>query len=235
MAQAGVASRRKCEELIAAGRVRVNGAVASVGCVVDPARDAVTLDDEPLVPQTERVVIAFHKPRGVVSTSSDPQGRRTVANYFTSLPYRVCNVGRLDIDSEGLLLITNDGDLANRLTHPRYHVKKTYLVICRGALSMEERRALERGVMLEDGVTAPALVRSVKLIGKGNTSFLITIREGKNRQVRRMLQAVGHDTLRLRRLSVGPVSLGDLAPGEWRFLTGAELEKLLGQPEESHK
>lgn len=229
MAQAGVASRRKCELLIAAGRVGVNNTVASLGCVVDPARDVVTLDGQPLSVQAERVVIAFHKPRGVVSTSSDPQGRRTVADFFSDLEYRVFNVGRLDIQSEGLLLITNDGDLAHRLTHPRYQVKKTYLVVCRGKLTQQERRTLEQGVPLEDGVTAPALVRSVRPTGNGNTSLLITISEGKNRQVRRMLEALGHETLRLRRLSVGPISLGDLAPGEWRFLTWPELDKLLKQ------
>lgn len=226
MAEAGVASRRACEELIRQGRVTVNGETASLGRSVEPEQDRVELDGKPVQKEQRRTVILLYKPRGVVSTSSDPEGRRTVQDYFREIPERLYNVGRLDLNSEGLLLMTNDGALANRLTHPRYGVEKTYYAVCDGRLTASEAARLTNGVELEDGVTAPARVDAVRTTQRGDTSFLITIHEGRNRQIRRMLEAVGHRTLRLKRERFGPLSLGTLAPGEWRKLSDEEIKKL---------
>lgn len=226
MAEAGVASRRACEELIRQGRVTVNGETASLGRSVEPEQDRVELDGKPVQKEQRRTVILLYKPRGVVSTSSDPEGRRTVQDYFREIPERLYNVGRLDLNSEGLLLMTNDGALANRLTHPRYGVEKTYYAVCDGRLTASEAAKLTNGIELEDGVTAPARVDAVRTTQRGDTSFLITIHEGRNRQIRRMLEAVGHRTLRLKRERFGPLSLGALAPGEWRKLSDEEIKKL---------
>ena len=226
MAEAGVASRRACEELIRQGRVTVNGETASLGRSVEPEQDRVELDGKPVQKEQRRTVILLYKPRGVVSTSSDPEGRRTVQDYFREIPERLYNVGRLDLNSEGLLLMTNDGALANRLTHPRYGVEKTYYAVCDGRLTASEAARLTNGVELEDGVTAPARVDAVRTTQCGDTSFLITIHEGRNRQIRRMLEAVGHRTLRVKRERFGPLSLGTLAPGEWRKLSDEEIKKL---------
>lgn len=226
MAEAGVASRRACEELIRQGRVTVNGETASLGRSVEPEQDRVELDGKPVQKEQRRTVILLYKPRGVVSTSSDPEGRRTVQDYFREIPERLYNVGRLDLNSEGLLLMTNDGALANRLTHPRYGVEKTYYAVCDGRLTASETAKLTNGIELEDGVTAPARVDAVRTTQRGDTSFLITIHEGRNRQIRRMLEAVGHRTLRLKRERFGPLSLGTLAPGEWRKLSDEEIKKL---------
>ena len=226
MAEAGVASRRACEELIRQGRVTVNGETASLGRSVEPEQDRVELDGKPVQKEQRRTVILLYKPRGVVSTSSDPEGRRTVQDYFREIPERLYNVGRLDLNSEGLLLMTNDGALANRLTHPRYGVEKTYYAVCDGKLTASEAARLTNGVELEDGMTAPARVDAVRTTQRGDTSFLITIHEGRNRQIRRMLEAVGHRTLRLKRERFGPLSLRTLAPGEWRKLSDEEIKKL---------
>lgn len=226
MAEAGVASRRACEELIRQGRVTVNGETASLGRSVEPEQDRVELDGKPVQKEQRRTVILLYKPRGVVSTSSDPEGRRTVQDYFREIPERLYNVGRLDLNSEGLLLMTNDGALANRLTHPRYDVEKTYYAVCDGRLTASEAAKLTNGIELEDGMTAPARVDAVRTTQRGDTSFLITIHEGRNRQIRRMLEAVGHRTLRLKRERFGPLSLGTLAPGEWRKLSDEEIKKL---------
>lgn len=226
LAGAGVASRRRCEELIRAGRVTVNGAVAEIGCAVSDG-DAVLLDGARVEPDEGRLVFLFYKPRGVVSTSDDPQGRKTVQAYFADVDTRLYNVGRLDLNSEGLLLMTNDGDLAYRLTHPKFRVDKTYYAVTDGELTAGEIARLTNGVELDDGMTAPARVENVRRTVNGDTSFSVTIHEGRNRQVRRMLEAVGHRTLRLKRESFGPLSLGNLRPGEYRKLTEAEYRALL--------
>lgn len=226
LAEAGVASRRQCEDYIRQGRVRVNGETAEIGRTVDPERDAVRLDGQLLKRAQRRVVLLFYKPRGVVSTSSDPQGRKTVQSYFLDLPERLYNVGRLDINSEGLLVMTNDGDLALAMTHPRYKIPKTYYVVCDGVLSASEAARLMSGVELSDGMTAPARVERVRPTKTGQTSFLITIREGRNRQVRRMLDAVGHKTMLLKRERVGELHIEGLHPGEWRYANAQELEWL---------
>lgn len=225
MADCGVASRRACEQIISDGRVTVNGIPAVLGMSVEETDD-VRLDGKPLKPAEKRVVLMFYKPRGVVSTSSDEAGRKTVQAFVGDLPYRLYNVGRLDLNSEGLLLLTNDGELCNHLTHPRYGVEKTYRVVCDGTLSASEIAALTNGVQLEDGMTAPAKVTNIRRSTTGGTAFSITIHEGRNRQIRRMLEAVGHRTLRLKREAYGPLKLGDLRPGEWRYLSEEELAAL---------
>lgn len=229
MADCGVASRRACEELIAAGRVAVNGVPASIGQSVDPDKDRVTLDKKPLKLQRQHVVILLYKPRGVVSTSEDDRGRKTVQEFVKDLPYRLYNVGRLDLNSEGLLLLTNEGELANQLMHPRYGVAKTYRVVCDGTLSASEIATLTNGVELDDGLTAPAKITNIRRSTTGGTAFSITIHEGRNRQIRRMLEAVGHRTLRLKREAYGPLQLGSMRPGEWRYLTDGEITALKEQ------
>lgn len=223
LAESGVASRRASEELITAGRVSVNGTTATLGMSVDPEADTVLLDGKPVRQAEELITIMLYKPKGVVSTSDDPQGRKTVQEYVKDIPARLYNIGRLDLNSEGLLLMTNDGELAHRMTHPKFSVEKTYYAICDGKLMPSEIASMTNGVTLEDGMTAPAKLTHIRPTQAGDTSFLITIHEGKNRQIRRMLEAVGHRTLRLKRERFGPLSIGELKPGETRRLSNEEL------------
>ncbi len=225
MADAGIASRRRCEEYISQGRVKVNGQTAAIGCTVEE-NDEVLFDGKPIGKKQEKVVIALNKPQGVVCTASDPEGRRTVVDYVKILPYRLYNVGRLDYDSEGLVILTNDGDLAYRLMHPKFAVEKTYHVVCTGRVAKSEIARLEQGVALEDGITAPAKVENVEY-AHGKTAFDITIHEGRNRQVRRMVGAIGREVMLLRRIREGTVALGSLEIGQWRYLSQAELDALL--------
>ena len=221
LAHAGVASRRAAERLIAEGRVTVGGEP-----VTDPARDvdessAVAVDGQPVGGPEPTVVYALHKPAGVVSTARDPQGRPTVVQLVPD-ERRLYPVGRLDADTTGLLLLTNDGELANLLTHPRHEVPKAYrATVAGGTPRAAALRALREGVALEDGRTAPARVRPV-----GGGVLELTIAEGRKRQVRRMLEAVGHRVEALERVRFGPLALGDLAPGEHRRLTAAEVQRL---------
>lgn len=224
LATAGVASRRASERLIADGRVRVNGQPAG-----DPARDVtdadrVEVDGAPVTPPAERVVYAVHKPRGVVSTAHDPQGRRTVTS-LVDTPLRLYPVGRLDIDTTGLLLLTNDGELAHRLTHPSFEVPRTYRATLEGPpISDRALRSLRAGVRLEDGMTAPARVRRVG--ARADNRIELTIHEGRNRQVRRMCEAVGHRVRALARVAFGSLTLGDLPVGAARRLTPDEVNSL---------
>jgi 23S rRNA pseudouridine2605 synthase len=220
LARAGLGSRRACEELIADGRVRVNGVVAELGARADPEHDVVEVDGVPVGVRSGLVHYLLNKPPGVVTTASDPQGRPTVVELVPSDP-RVFPVGRLDADTEGLLLLTNDGDLAHRVTHPSHGVEKEYLAEVEGTPSRGALRQLRQGVELEDGVTAPA---KVGLLGDGVVR--LTIHEGRKRQVRRMCAAVGHPVRRLVRVRIGPVTDGRLQPGEWRALTQAEVRSL---------
>lgn len=226
LADAGIASRRKCEKLIEEGRVKLNGAVAEIGMNVNDG-DVVTLDGKRVRANNERVMIAFYKPKNVICSNAEDEDRKKVTDFFKELPYRLYTVGRLDYDSEGLILVTNDGDAANRLMHPRYGLSKTYNVLCSGRFTDAEIHALASGVMLEDGMTAPARVKLLRETDNGNTELSITIHEGRNRQVRRMVAAVGHDTLRLVRVSIGKLTISGLKSGQWRFLSREETELLL--------
>ena len=218
LASAGLGSRRAVDELIRAGRVTVNGEVRELGAAVGDG-DLVAVDGSPVAPQ-ELAYLILHKPSGVVTTASDPQRRRTVLDLVES-PQRVYPVGRLDRDTTGLLLLTNDGELANRLAHPRHGVDKTYVAEVEGDPPPEAIRRLAEGVELDDGPTAPARARR---LGAGRLELVI--HEGRNRQVRRMCEAVGHPVRRLHRTAYGPLELGTLAPGLWRPLTGEEVAAL---------
>ena len=220
LARAGFGSRRACDELIDAGRVTVDGTVAELGRRVDPSRDHVAVDGVPVSIREGLVHYLLNKPAGVVTTASDPQGRPTVVELVPEAP-RVFSVGRLDADTEGLLIMTNDGDLAHRLTHPSFGVEKEYVAEVQGAPSRASVRRLRDGVELDDGVTAVARVALVE-----PNVLRIVIHEGRNRQVRRMCDAVGHPVVRLVRTRIGPVSDRRLPPGQWRPITPAELREL---------
>jgi 23S rRNA pseudouridine2605 synthase len=222
IADSGLASRRKAEELIAQGRVTVNGAViCEMGTKVDPAKDHVKVDGRHIKPAPPQAFVMLNKPKNVVSTMNDPAGRATVADFLDGVRMRVFPVGRLDFDSEGLMLLTNDGTIAQALLHPRHHVPKTYLVKVKGMLEPEHIQALEKGVMLDDGKTGPAIVKKV---GKAveNSWLEVTIFEGRKHQVKRMLDAVNHPVLKLKRVKFGPLALGDLQIGQYRYLTDRE-------------
>lgn len=220
LARVGIASRRAAEDLIAAGRVTVNGAVATLGRRVDVARDRVSVDGVPVPVRPGLVYYVLNKPAGVLTTASDPEGRQTVVSLVPDHP-RVFPVGRLDAATEGLLLLTNDGELAHHLTHPRFGVDKEYLVQVQGRPSPAAVRRLREGVELDDGRTAPARVAAV-----APDLLRIVIHEGRNRQVRRMCDAVGHPVRRLVRTRIGPLTDRRLAPGAWRSLTSAEVRRL---------
>jgi 23S rRNA pseudouridine2605 synthase len=220
LARVGLGSRRTCEDLIAEERVKVNGEIAELGRRVDPERDLVEVDGAPIGIRPGLVHYLLNKPTGVVTTASDPQGRPTVVDLVPAEP-RVFPVGRLDMDTEGLLLLTNDGELANRIAHPSHGLEKEYLAEVRGTPSRAALRRLREGVELDDGITAPA---SASLVD--GSLVKLAIHEGRNRQVRRMLDAVGHPVTRLIRVRIGPITDRRLAPGSWRELTGAELRSL---------
>lgn len=226
IAGTGLASRRKAESLIAAGRVTVNGRVVTeLGTKVDPQRDHVKVDGRHLSAAQPFVYLMLNKPKNVMSTLDDPGGRPTVKDFLRGVSVRVFPVGRLDFDSEGLMLLTNHGELAQALLHPRYHVPKTYLIKVKGVLTDEEIRQLERGIRLEDGMTSPASVKKIKK-AEQNSWLEVTIREGRKHQVKRMLEAVGHPVIKLVRVRMGPLTLGTLQPGEFRFLTDREANAL---------
>jgi 23S rRNA pseudouridine2605 synthase len=224
LARAGIGSRRVCDDLVADGRVRVNGVVAEPGAKADPAQDRVEVDGVPIGVQPGLVYYLLNKPTGVVTTMADPQGRPTVADLVPDEP-RVFPVGRLDAETEGLLLVTNDGDLAQRVAHPSHGVEKEYVAEVTGRPSRGALRRLREGVELDDGRTAPATVAESP--GPGGTTVLrLVIHEGRNRQIRRMCEAVGHPVRRLVRVRIGSLADRRRAPGRWRRLTQAEVREL---------
>lgn len=225
LARAGISSRRKCEELIRAGRVRVNGQpVRELGFKVDPARDRIELDGRPVQVEPP-VYIMLNKPRGYICTLRDPQGRPRVTDLVYGIAQRIYPAGRLDYDTEGLLILTNDGDFAHALTHPRHEITKTYLVRVSGRPRNRDLNKLQRGIMLSDGPTAPARVAVIKKDPE-TTLLKVSIHEGRKRQIRRMFAAIGHRVIELKRIAVGPLTLGELRVGEFRHLTPEEVEKI---------
>jgi 23S rRNA pseudouridine2605 synthase len=227
LAAAGVASRRACEVMISEGRVEVNGTVVvEQGVRVDPDRDVVRVDGSRIPPPRRHSYLVLNKPRGVVSTLSDPEGRRTLADFVGDRRERLFHVGRLDTETEGLLILTNDGDFAHRLAHPSYEVPKTYLAEVAGVVSPATIKQLRAGLVLDDGPVNPT---SVKVVSSGadRTLIKITLQEGRQHIVRRTMEAVGHPVRRLSRIGIGPVRLGRLKVGEMRDLTREELGGLI--------
>lgn len=220
----GVASRRKAEEMIQAGLVTVNGVVASLGATADPETDEILVEGKALPNQQEFVYILLHKPRGYVTTLSDEKGRPNAAQLVADCGVRVYPVGRLDMDSEGLLLFTNDGEFANALMHPKHEVKKTYDTWVTGYEPGAEVR-LSRPITLDGYTIRPPRVKLIRAEGR-KAKFQITIHEGRNRQVRRMCEAAGMTVTRLKRIKEGNLSLGDLPLGKWRYLTPAEVAEM---------
>lgn len=225
LASCGVASRRASEKLIAEGHVSVDGVVITeMGTQVENGQH-VCVDGKPVTPEAQKHYLMYHKPAGEVTTAHDPEGRATVLDRFKDYPVRLYPVGRLDYDSEGLLLLTNDGDLTERMLHPSREVEKVYLARVSNVVTPAEARRLERGVMVDGRMTAHA---KAKILSQQNlfTDMLITIHEGRNRQVRKMVEQIGHQVVLLRRIRFGPLKLGELPRGMWRPLTDAELEQI---------
>ena len=225
LAEAGVASRRKCEEFMLQGRVEVNGVrITELGSKVD-AGDIVKVDGKEVKQEEKKVYILLNKPVGYITTAKDQFSRKTVLDLIEGVNERIYPVGRLDYDTSGLLLLTNDGDLAYKLTHPSREADKIYQVKVKGALNDNALHAFKSGIRIDDYTTSPA---KIKILERTSTDTLIevTIHEGKNRQVRRMFEAVGHTVLKLRRISIGPVKLGNMEEGTWRNLTPEEVKSL---------
>lgn len=226
ISHAGIASRREAERLIIEGRVAVNGSIVTqLGTKVDPTCDKVKVDGKLVKSFPEKVYIVVNKPVGCVSTLKDPQERPVVTDLLGSITTRVFPVGRLDYDAEGLLLLTNDGELAHRLQHPRYRISRTYEVKVKDIPTDDELSRVRKGIQLEDGVTLPAKVTFLKKAVK-NCWLKITIYEGRNKQVKRMCTAIGHPVMKLKRVKIGPLGLGSLSQGQYRHLVKDEVKKL---------
>lgn len=226
LAAAGVASRRKSEELILEGKVSVNGKIIEeLGMQIDPETDIIKVGSKRIKAPEEKVYIMLNKPVGCVSTCSDDKGRETVLDYVKDIKARIYPVGRLDFTTEGLLILTNDGELANKLTHPRHEVGKRYLTIINDVLTADDVKKLEKGVFIEGGKTAPARVKILKS-EPGRTELTIIIHEGRNHQVKKMFEAIEKNVIFLKRISVGDINLGTLKKGEYRHLTEEEVTYL---------
>ncbi len=226
LAQAGAASRRKAEELILQGRVTVNGRPAKLGDSADPQKDQIALDGQRLRLEGEKLYLALHKPRGFVTTMEDERGRRCVAQLVADVPGRVYPVGRLDKDSEGLLIMTNDGAFANAIAHPKSHVAKTYRVTLRPGVNEEQLVQISTGILIDGKMTAPAKARVLEQ-QQGRAVVEIVLYEGRNREIRKMCDALGLEVARLKRTAVGPVRLAMLPQGRWRELSKEEVKALL--------
>ncbi len=224
LADCGVGSRRECDKLIADGVVKINGKTATLGATVEE-KDVVTVNGKRAVIKSKKCYVMLHKPKGCVTTVKDDLGRKTVMDFVTDLKERLFPVGRLDYDTEGLLILTNDGDVANRLTHPKNNVEKVYVARISGSLAETERKQLERGVEIDGEKTLPA---KVKILEKDehHTRCEVTISEGRNRQIKKMFEAVGKEVEFLKRIAVGEIRLGGLQRGKWRFLNEKEMEYL---------
>jgi 23S rRNA pseudouridine2605 synthase len=226
LAKAGIASRREAERMLIEGRVSVNGKiVGTLGFKADPSKDRIKVDGKRLAPFEPKVILLLNKPRGCLSTVKDPKGRPTVMDLLKNVKWRIYPVGRLDFDAEGLLLLTNDGDLAYRLSHPRFSVSKTYLVKVAGVPEEKKLVQLRKGVMLEDG-EARAVSCSLIREREKNSWVRVVVTEGRNHLVKRMFSAIGHPVLKLKRIEYGPVQLKDLPFGQCRTLTPEEVRKL---------
>ncbi|WP_313345589.1 pseudouridine synthase [Sedimentibacter sp.] len=225
IASCGITSRRKAEELILNGHVKVNGVtINELGTKIDPDKDIVTVNDKRITEKNEFVYIKLNKPTGYITTVKDQFGRKTVLDLI-NVKERIYPIGRLDFNTSGLLLLTNDGELANKLMHPKYHIYKTYIADVRGQVSEESLQKLRTGVHIEDYKTSPAKAKLIEL--KDNKSTVqISIYEGKNRQVRKMMDAVGHPVLSLKRISFGEINLANLKSGEWAYLSNNEINFL---------
>lgn len=227
MASAGVASRRKCDEIIEAGRVRVNAQVVKkLGVIIDPDRDLVTVDNKPIRLKNDFVYMMINKPTGVVTTVRDPYGRCTVIDLLPKSKKRIYPIGRLDYNSSGLLLLTNDGDTAQKVIHPSFNLDKVYLVTVKHKLNEHQISTLKKGVNIGDFFTSPAKVASKGAVD-GDFVYEVIIHEGKNRQIRRMFAAVGSNVIGLKRVAIGKIKLGNLAVGECRNLTEEEVDYIL--------
>ncbi|HEY0829193.1 MAG TPA: pseudouridine synthase [Bacilli bacterium] len=227
LAQAGIASRRKCEEIILAGRVEVNDEkVTTLGTKVDPNNDLIKVDGRAINAE-KKIYVMLNKPKGVITSAEDPQGRKVVTDFLRGINERVYPVGRLDYDTDGLLILTNDGEFANMLTHPKHHVPKTYHATVKGVPHGTVLEKLQNGIMLEDGMTAKAEVDYIDINPETNLSVIkIVIYEGRNRQVRRMFDAVSFPVIKLRRVQFGPIFLDGLPRGQYRHLTNHEIREL---------
>ena len=226
LAHAGIGSRRKCEELIQNGLVKVNGNIVNtLGIKIDPTKDTIKVRDKVVLQKEDKVYILLNKPEGYVTTVKDTHGRLTVIDLIKDVNARLYPVGRLDYDTEGLLLLTNDGQLAYGLTHPKHKVLKVYEALVKGIPDHIDLEKLEKGIILEDGITAPANIKVLEVY-EPNSLIEISIHEGRNRQVRRMFEAINHPVLKLKRTQMGPLSLNNIAKGKYRNLSKAEIENL---------
>lgn len=227
MAVRGIASRRKCEEYIQAGKVRVNGQIITqLGYKVDPQKDFIEVDGNTIVQDEAKVYVLLNKPLKVITSVHDPRGRKTVIDLLTNIHERIYPVGRLDYETEGLLLLTNDGDVAFRMTHPSYEIDKEYIATIKGVPSENSLELLRKGVILNDGLTAPANVSLVSKERNGDSNIKLIIHEGRNRQVRRMCEHIGHPVIHLQRSRIEFLTIDHLKVGQYRNLTTEEIERL---------